>query len=95
MSNFCLSNLLSGNKTVSLQLSVTAETGVCQVGGQSFLLTVGHLTLLLRFKRPAGLGLPGVQFVCVNFSECYICPAWIIRYESVPAIVGERFQKKT
>lgn len=64
LSNFCLSNLFSGHKTVSLQLTVTAETGLCQVGGQSFLVTVGHLTLLLRFKSPAGLCLPRSS-VCV------------------------------
>ncbi|CAG06652.1 unnamed protein product [Tetraodon nigroviridis] len=56
--------LQDGHKTVSLQLTVTAETGLCQVGGQSFLVTVGQLTLLLRFKSPAGLCLPRSS-VCV------------------------------
>lgn len=75
MSNFCPSNLLSGNKTVTLQLSVATDTGLCQVGGQSLLVTVGQLTLLLRFKSPAGLGLPGVPFGPVEFSENHLCPA--------------------
>lgn len=79
---------------MSLQLTITADTGLCQVGGQSFLVTVGYLTLLLRFKSPAGLCLPAVQFVCVNFSEYHICPAWITRYEGFLAIVGEKFQKE-
>lgn len=63
MSKRFLSYLLLGNKTVSFQLTVTAETGLCQVGGQSFLVAVGHLTLLLRFKSPAGLCLAGDQFL--------------------------------
>ncbi|XP_011604349.1 histone-arginine methyltransferase CARM1-like [Takifugu rubripes] len=47
--------LQDGNRTVVLQLTITAETGLCQVGGQSFLVTVGHLNFLLRFKSPADM----------------------------------------
>lgn len=65
-----MSNLISGKGTVPLQLAVTAETGFCQVGGQSFLVTVGHLTLLLRFKSPAGLCPTHTPNGCVCVCVC-------------------------
>ncbi|XP_054479436.1 histone-arginine methyltransferase CARM1 [Anoplopoma fimbria] len=37
------------------QLTVSTETDCCQVGGQSFLVTVGKLSLLLQFKTPADM----------------------------------------
>ncbi|KAA8579882.1 hypothetical protein FQN60_006975, partial [Etheostoma spectabile] len=42
------------NRTL-FQFSVSKETDFCQVGGQSFLFTVGKLSILLRFKTPTDM----------------------------------------
>ncbi|KAF1371934.1 hypothetical protein PFLUV_G00274910 [Perca fluviatilis] len=42
------------NRTL-FQFAVSKETDCCQVGGQSFLFTVGKLSLLLRFKTPTDM----------------------------------------
>ncbi|XP_072235386.1 histone-arginine methyltransferase CARM1-like isoform X2 [Leuresthes tenuis] len=40
------------NRASVFQLTVCADMDCCQVGGQSFLVTVGALSLLLQFKTP-------------------------------------------
>ncbi|XP_051283246.1 histone-arginine methyltransferase CARM1 [Dicentrarchus labrax] len=41
------------NRASVFQFTVSKEMDCCQVGGQSFLFTVGKLSLLLKFKSPA------------------------------------------
>ncbi|XP_035533931.1 histone-arginine methyltransferase CARM1-like [Morone saxatilis] len=41
------------NRASVFQFTVSHEMDCCQVGGQSFLFTVGKLSLLLKFKTPA------------------------------------------
>ncbi|XP_062301482.1 histone-arginine methyltransferase CARM1-like [Scomber scombrus] len=43
-----------GNRALVFQFAVSKEMDCCQVGAQSFLVTVGQLSLLLQFKTPAG-----------------------------------------
>uniref|UniRef100_A0A3Q3MR36 type I protein arginine methyltransferase n=1 Tax=Labrus bergylta TaxID=56723 RepID=A0A3Q3MR36_9LABR len=37
------------------QFTVSTQTDCCQVGGQSFVVSVGKLSVLLQFKAPSGL----------------------------------------
>uniref|UniRef100_A0A8D0AXH3 type I protein arginine methyltransferase n=1 Tax=Sander lucioperca TaxID=283035 RepID=A0A8D0AXH3_SANLU len=50
--------------------TVSMETDCCQVGGQSFLFTVGKLSLLLRFKSPTGLFEMLLFCFFVQFHSC-------------------------
>ncbi|XP_034411426.1 histone-arginine methyltransferase CARM1-like isoform X2 [Cyclopterus lumpus] len=43
------------NRASVFQFSVSKEMDCCQVGGQSFLLTVGKQSLLLQFKTPTDM----------------------------------------
>ncbi|XP_056287569.1 histone-arginine methyltransferase CARM1-like isoform X3 [Pseudoliparis swirei] len=43
------------NRASVFQCSVSKEMDCCQVGGQSFLVTVGNQSLLLRFKTPTDM----------------------------------------
>ncbi|XP_044044488.1 histone-arginine methyltransferase CARM1 isoform X2 [Siniperca chuatsi] len=43
------------NRASVFQFTVSKEMDCCQVGGQSFLVTVGKLSLLLQFKTPADM----------------------------------------
>ncbi|XP_067439075.1 histone-arginine methyltransferase CARM1 [Thunnus thynnus] len=44
-----------GNRASVFQFTVSKEMDCCQVGAQSFLVTVGQLSLLLQFKTPADM----------------------------------------
>ncbi|CAK6965495.1 histone-arginine methyltransferase CARM1 isoform X1 [Scomber scombrus] len=44
-----------GNRALVFQFAVSKEMDCCQVGAQSFLVTVGQLSLLLQFKTPADM----------------------------------------
>uniref|UniRef100_UPI0037E84242 histone-arginine methyltransferase CARM1-like n=1 Tax=Semicossyphus pulcher TaxID=241346 RepID=UPI0037E84242 len=43
------------NRAPLFQFNISAETDTCQVGGQSFLVTVGNQTLLLQFKTSSDM----------------------------------------
>uniref|UniRef100_A0A3B4V684 Histone-arginine methyltransferase CARM1 n=1 Tax=Seriola dumerili TaxID=41447 RepID=A0A3B4V684_SERDU len=43
-----------GNRASVFQFTVSKEMDCCQVGGQSFLVSVGKMSLLLQFKSPTG-----------------------------------------
>ncbi|XP_036946641.1 histone-arginine methyltransferase CARM1 isoform X2 [Acanthopagrus latus] len=43
------------NRASVFQFTVSKEMDCCQVGGQSFLVTVGKLSLLLQFRTPADM----------------------------------------
>ncbi|XP_010788531.1 histone-arginine methyltransferase CARM1 [Notothenia coriiceps] len=43
------------NRTSVFQFTVSEEMDCCQVGGQSFLVTLGKLSLLLQFKTPTDM----------------------------------------
>uniref|UniRef100_A0A4W6DTM2 Histone-arginine methyltransferase CARM1 n=1 Tax=Lates calcarifer TaxID=8187 RepID=A0A4W6DTM2_LATCA len=44
-----------GNRASVFQFTVSKEMDCCQVGGQSFLLSIDKLSLLLQFKSPADM----------------------------------------
>uniref|UniRef100_A0A3Q1GSL5 type I protein arginine methyltransferase n=1 Tax=Acanthochromis polyacanthus TaxID=80966 RepID=A0A3Q1GSL5_9TELE len=54
-SNLFVLNIFSANRVSVFQFTVCKEMDCCQVGGQSFLLTIGKLSLLLQFKTATGL----------------------------------------
>lgn len=43
------------NRATVLPITVSMEMDCCRVGGQSFIVTVNHRSLLLQFKTPADL----------------------------------------
>lgn len=43
------------NRESVFQFPVSAKMDCCQVGGQSFMVAIGKLSLLLQFKTPTGL----------------------------------------
>lgn len=43
-----------GNRASVFQLTVSKEMDCCQVGGQSFLVSVDKMSLLLQFNSPTG-----------------------------------------
>lgn len=45
----------SADRASIYQFRVSKESECCQVGGQSFLVTLDKLSLLLQFKTPSGL----------------------------------------
>ncbi|KAM7365218.1 hypothetical protein PAMP_016164 [Pampus punctatissimus] len=44
-----------GNRASVFQFTVSKEMDCCQVGAQSFLVTIGQMSLLLQFKTPADM----------------------------------------
>lgn len=66
-------NQLSVNRASVFQLTVSKEMECCQVGGQSFLVTVGNQSLLLQFKTTTGLYIHAydIMLMCVRSSNIY------------------------